>query len=486
MDPNRIQSLVVFKEIIPEYCVGDDIECRFYVDPSLDYSADKIGLYRLGWTHKQDFIVIKEVRNCTTDEFDEKTLVFDGNQMTDDTIKTDADYLFCYFHPFGADKSYQLCGRSNTFRFYKSVISSPESERRGASPSAPELSFNSIHYPILSSDDPFQTTPKSLYNRLESEVRQSTPQMSRNSSQVRVRFNLPDDSVSTVSQSSRDQELDDFKSRLAAAERRIISLESELETKSQNESKWEDIHNELMDAIRVSEVKTASLEEHIAAKDRDIRLLEEKVFDLLVLVNVMSMVCHSQCQNQEIIIIELREQLSLSESRLELYEERSVETIEREEHRIREMSRENRQLKDKLQEVMDVSERLKQSNDRFIREKKSYQSINELLDLYRRRSEISVSFLANEMTDNMKEFCVNKAKQALEQLNDVKSIADFVVFAMDMEYGESWNCFIAQDMAHNSLLHVFGNYSSFVINGLKFVVYRTEMVLFLMKCVDNV
>ena len=279
IDPNRIQSLVIFNEIIPEYCVGDDIECHFYVDPSLDSSEDKIGLFRLGWTHKQDFIAIKEVKNCATDEFDEKTVVFEGNEITDETIRTDVEYQFCYFHPFGDHSLYQLCGRSNTFRFYKSVISTPESERRGVSPSAPELSFNSSQYPVLDreklnfSPDPFQTTPKCLYNRSDEEVTQSTPRMSRDSSQVKVRFDLPEDNDSQ----NTDREFDELKARLRSAEERIASLESELETKRENEDKFEDIHNELMDAIKVTEVKVASLEEVLRDKDRDIRYLEEEV-----------------------------------------------------------------------------------------------------------------------------------------------------------------------------------------------------------------
>ena len=143
------------------------------------------------------------------------------------------------------------------------------------------------------------------------------------------------------------------------------------------------------------------------------------------------------------------------------------------------MNRENTLLKDKLQEVMEVSERLKQSNDRFIREKKSYQSINQLLDLYRRRSDTSITFLANEMPEDMKLFCIEKTKQALEQMIDIKSIADFIVFEMDMAFGECWNCFIAQDLAHNSLLHVFGTYVTFAINGLTFVIYKTNEMVFL-------
>ncbi|CAG2114938.1 unnamed protein product, partial [Medioppia subpectinata] len=146
-DKTRTHPLVIFAEIEGQYEFTPDgssatvIDCRFYVDPSLDTSADKVGLYRMGWTDREHYLAVKDVADLssTVDSFDERSVLFPmselliplsvATQSPPPTVPTlsssslqtagavvDQYYQFCYFHPFGAYTRYQLCGRSQPFR----------------------------------------------------------------------------------------------------------------------------------------------------------------------------------------------------------------------------------------------------------------------------------------------------------------------------------------------------------------------------------
>lgn len=290
---DRIQSLVIFNEIRREYSLCDDIECRFYVDPSLDSSLDKIGLYRIGWTHKHDFLVIKDLHNCTTDEFGERRLVFTANQLPEDVVRDDIEYQFCYFHPFGGHKTYRLCGRSESFRFLKSSRTesskSPESQRK-ASPSAPEMS---IHYPVLEMEnlDINRTNPKRLYelnNSLFDGILQTDDNYHRNSTpkanqrSIAYELEAKDRELSELKErfaqhnKIKDLEIEKLRTTVRSAKEKMTSLENELQTKF--EDKFEEYQNELMDTIRVTETKNRSLEEQLRFRDNDIKLLKRQVF----------------------------------------------------------------------------------------------------------------------------------------------------------------------------------------------------------------
>ena len=291
LDPNRIHSLVIFNEIQLEYSLSGDIECRFYVDPSLDTCLDKIGLYRIGWTHKQDFVVIKDVHNCSADEFDERRLIFPISELSKELVREGVEYQFCYFHPFGDRKKYQLCGRSETFRFVKPMTNSTEKGRRNASPSAPEMS---IHYPILDLEalEINRTVPKRVYDlndrsfdelfRSEDNYFASTPKDDRKSFvyEIEAKDKELEEMKERFDKQLRikDLEIEKLKTSVRLAEEKVSSLEYELQTKVENEVRLEAIHNDLMDSIRVSETKNCSLEEKLQIRDKRIKTLEKQVF----------------------------------------------------------------------------------------------------------------------------------------------------------------------------------------------------------------
>ena len=195
-------------------------------------------------------------------------------------VKEGVEYQFCYWHPFGDQKKYQLCGRSQTFRFFKSMskstIKSPE-VHRNASPSAPEMS---IHYPVLQLEnlDINHTNPKTLYQSdeglfddiLRSEdnyCRNSTPKESRRS--LVYELEAKDKELSELKERFEQQnrikelEIEKLRTIVRLTEEKVTSLEYELQTKAENEDRFEEIHNELMDTIKVTDTKNYSLEEEL-------------------------------------------------------------------------------------------------------------------------------------------------------------------------------------------------------------------------------
>ncbi|CAG2169688.1 unnamed protein product, partial [Oppiella nova] len=90
-----------------------------------------------------------------------------------------------------------------------------------------------------------------------------------------------------------------------------------------------------------------------------------------------------------------------------------------------------------------------------------------------------VTINANEMTEDLKDFCISEASKALVVYgHDYKSIADTIVGAFDERYGTCWYCLVGTDsFEHNSLLHVFGTYISFTMNDVKIIVFKTNDML---------
>ena len=110
-------------------------------------------------------------------------------------------------------------------------------------------------------------------------------------------------------------------------------------------------------------------------------------------------------------------------------------------------------------------------------EELTQQTVDDLLSESRTAHNSGLYIFANEMTEEVMDFCVEQTTEAIKKYSDIKSMADYIVYAMDERFGNSWYCFIGQDFAHNSLLHVFGTYFSFAINDHKIIIYKTNDVV---------
>ena len=106
-------SKVIFNEISESYATDADIECRFYIgDAVVAEDEDKIGLFRVGWTHALEVLAIKKVADCLTDnEFGEKKVKFSAAELPK---STEEFFQFCYL-----TSNDDICGASTPFRFVR-------------------------------------------------------------------------------------------------------------------------------------------------------------------------------------------------------------------------------------------------------------------------------------------------------------------------------------------------------------------------------
>ena len=106
-------SKVIFTQISESYATDADIECCFYIGEAVKPSeADKICLFRLGWTHPLESVVTKNVTDCQTDsKIGERKVNFNASELPKNTEEF---FQFCYL-----TASDDICGASTSFRFVR-------------------------------------------------------------------------------------------------------------------------------------------------------------------------------------------------------------------------------------------------------------------------------------------------------------------------------------------------------------------------------
>jgi hypothetical protein len=278
-DRSKIQSMVIFNEISSIYPIGGDIECRFYIDADFVCTEDKIGLYKVGWNDKKDFLVLKDINICETDEFGEKKLIFSGKELPKEI--SDQQYQFCYFHLL--DNIFQLCGTSTPFKFYTYNNENLQPIGDNHNPTAPDFGDKALN----------QTIPKRRYDTIPNELNEILNNGFKNESQNNsksIDYEL----------AAKERELAELKNRFAKqnrinelqiqslnasiklAEEKYASIQNELKLKLESDKGIEQLQNDLMDTIKLTEAKNSSLEEQLLMRDEDTIAMRKKVTQVVI------------------------------------------------------------------------------------------------------------------------------------------------------------------------------------------------------------
>jgi hypothetical protein len=283
-DRTKIQSMVIFNEISAIYPIGGDIECRFYIDADFISTEDKIGLYKVGWSDKKDFLMIKDINISETDEFGEKKLIFPGKELPKEI--SDQQYQFCYFHLF--DGIFQLCGTSTPFKFYTYNNENLQPIGNNHNPTAPDFSDNSKRDKALN-----QTIPKRRYDTIPKEVNENLNNDFKNESQNNSKSidyelaakerELAELKNKFVKQNRINElQIESLNAAIKLAQEKYDSIENELKLRVQSDRGTQQMQNDLMDTIKLTEAKNSSLEEQLLMRDKDLAAMRKKVTQVVI------------------------------------------------------------------------------------------------------------------------------------------------------------------------------------------------------------
>jgi hypothetical protein len=283
-DRSKIQSMVIFNEISAIYPIGGDIECRFYIDSDVICTEDKIGLYKVGWNDKKDFLVLKDTNISETDEFGEKKLIFPGKELPKEI--SDQQYQFCYFHLL--NDIFQLCGTSTPFKFYTYNNENLQSIGNNHNPTAPDFSDNSKRDKALN-----QTIPKRRYDTIPNEVNENLNNGFKNESQNNTKsidYQLAAKERELVELKNRfaqqdrikELQIESLNAAIKLAQEKYASVENELKLKLESDKGIEHMQNDLMDTIKLTEAKNSSLEEQLLMRDEDVIAMKKKVTEVII------------------------------------------------------------------------------------------------------------------------------------------------------------------------------------------------------------
>ncbi|XP_054169362.1 uncharacterized protein LOC128966534 [Oppia nitens] len=466
LSPNG-PSLVIFSELREEYSLWDDqyIPCRFYVDPTLNIIADKVGLYPMGWTDRErDSALMKMVFNeSTVDEFDERTVCFpikdiptaplmdsslasigggdNGQQQQPSAAAT--YYQFCYFHPFGAYTRYQLCGRSPPFRIitYRQSSSSRHSNDRSVRPrsmpvpggltstpraaTGPAVAFAANYvqpsapnlsklYPNLIDISLNQTIPKSTAAMMDSLSDHWDIDLSTGSSNKENNHQIISDADTAVKLleyrlEAKDRQLRELKH---SYEQQMLVKDTELETLTarltMTDQQLESMDCELRLKYRTDqnvEKMQSDLLETIRLAEAKSRSLDELVASRDREVNQL----RQKCSSQEKIIDNMKHKLRISRSELDLYESQAIDNFGSSvlNEPYGSPDQEISLLRDKLQEVQQDFVNVKAVNESL---RRKLQSMDTRRGLTERELEV-----VRQSTDDLRERLDHMIEEKLEE-----------------------------------------------------------------------
>jgi hypothetical protein len=233
----------------------------------------------VGWNDKKDFLVLKDINICETDEFGEKKLIFSGKELPKEI--SDQQYQFCYFHLL--DNIFQLCGTSTPFKFYTYNNENLQPIGDNHNPTAPDFGDKALN----------QTIPKRRYDTIPNELNEILNNGFKNESQNNsksIDYEL----------AAKERELAELKNRFAKqnrinelqiqslnasiklAEEKYASIQNELKLKLESDKGIEQLQNDLMDTIKLTEAKNSSLEEQLLMRDEDTIAMRKKVTQVVI------------------------------------------------------------------------------------------------------------------------------------------------------------------------------------------------------------